>query len=483
MHLVIAGAIDDIGRDLGERRGSGIEATPTDDAPLLVATDAVAAIEGGDDTGELDRGVNTILVVVHTGPLAGGPLIGAMQVDVYLLATTEGIATGDTGTEFRTHTPDGAGIEISLDVEVPRLVESAVQRQVKGIAGSSGVARCKLELGHGEQPHRIDLANRLDIVAIAVELTRPQLHIGHEHTGTDGGLLSSKTDGEIATAERIGGLFHEGLTHIDVDTSDIPPTLGSLGHVIRQLEAQLCLSVNHKGVGKIGGIVGLEIVIAIVAQQGVDTIALSIEIGKHEGVAPMNQGIGMGTLNQTVGMGRESEIAHTVEQIEPSWVNCIFYLRSLGILLGDGLKTYLSVEIAVIAQHITSHQRAQLRIDPRHQHGLFAERLGHPLGKTTFLTSILVPHADSKREGQAVVTASEQRTIGSCGQGSFHFLLSGYKVIVFLIFLIVYLLQPRKELVALGNILRHGTGSDDEVRDEKQEVSVSSISFHGAVGF
>ena len=467
MHLVIAGTIDDIGRNLGKRRGGGIEATTTDDAPLLVATDAVATIEGSNDAGKFDRGIDTILVIVHAGTLAGSPLVRAMQIDVNLLATTEGIATGDTGTELRTHASDGAGIEIGLDVEVPRLVESAVQRQVEGIASSGSIARCKFKLGHGEQAHCIDLADRLEIVVIAIELTRAQLHIGHEHTGTDGWFIAREADGEIATAERIGRLFHKGFAHVDVDTSDIPLVLGSLGHIVGQLEAQLCLSVHLEGIGKIGGIVRLEIAIAIVAQQGIDTIALSIEIGKIEGVAPMNQGFGKGAMNQTVSMSRKSEIAHAVEHIESSRVNGVFNLRGLGILLGDGLITDLSVEIAVVAQYTTSHHGAQLWIDPRHQHRLFAERLGHPFGKTTILISILVPDADTKREGQAVVAASEQRTVGGCGQSGFHLLLGVCKVIVLLIVLIGYLLQSRKEFVALGNVLRHGTGSERKQEGKK----------------
>ena len=232
---------------------------------LFVTTDAVSSKEGCDDAGELHGSIGTILIVVHAGTAAGGPLIGAVQIDVYLLTATEGITTGDTHSQLRTHTSDGTRIEYGFHIKVPRLVERAVQCQVEGIAGCSGIAGGKLELGHGEQTHRIDLADGLQIVAIAIELAGAQLHVGHQHTRTDRWLLASKTDGEEATAKRVSGLFHECLAHVDIDAADIPFMLGSLWHVVGQLEAQLCLTIHHQGVGKVRGIAGLKEIIAVVA--------------------------------------------------------------------------------------------------------------------------------------------------------------------------------------------------------------------------
>ena len=87
-----------------------------------------------------------------------------MQTDVYLLATTEGIATSDARLQLRTHTSYGTGIEIGLDIEVPGFVESAVERQVEGIASGGSITWCKLEIGHREQAHSIDLADGLHII-------------------------------------------------------------------------------------------------------------------------------------------------------------------------------------------------------------------------------------------------------------------------------------------------------------------------------
>ena len=164
MHLVIVGTMDDISRNLSQCGRSSIETATTDDAPLLVATDAVAPHKRCYDTWELDRGIGTILVIVHRRTATGRPLVGAMQTDVYLLATTEGIATSDARLQLRTHTSDGTGIEIGLDIEVPGFVESAVERQVEGIASGGSITWCKLEIGHREQAHSIDLADGLHII-------------------------------------------------------------------------------------------------------------------------------------------------------------------------------------------------------------------------------------------------------------------------------------------------------------------------------
>ena len=57
-----------------------------------------------------------------------------------------------------------------------------------------------------------------------------------------------------------------------------------------------------------------------------------------------------------------------------------------------------------------------------------------------------------------MVTAAEDRTVGSCGKGGLHLLLGLDEVVVLLIVLIGNLCQSRKELVVLGDILRHRTG-------------------------
>ena len=167
-------------------------------------------------------------------------------------------------------------------------------------------------------------------------------------------------------------------------------------------------------------------------------------------------------MNQTVCFCGETEIAYAVKHIKASWLYRILYFGGLGILLRNDLVCHYSVEIAVITQHICGHQRTKTGIDPRHQHGLFAKGFRHPLGKATGLVGIAVPYADAKRERQTVIAAAEQGTIGSGGQGGLHLFLGGYEIVVLLVVIIDYLFQSREKLVILGNVLRHGTGDEEE---------------------
>ena len=61
-----------------------------------------------------------------------------------------------------------------------------------------------------------------------------------------------------------------------------------------------------------------------------------------------------------------------------------------------------------------------------------------------------------------MIAAAEQGTIGSGGQGGFHLFLGGYEIVVLLVVVIDYLFQSREKLVILGNVLRHGTGDEEE---------------------
>ena len=137
-----------------------------------------------------------------------------------------------------------------------------------------------------------------------------------------------------------------------------------LRDILRQLEAQLRLTVNDKGIGQVGGIAWLVIIIAVVAQQHTDTVALCIEISHHKRIASVNQRLIERLMYQAVCSSRETEIADTVECIESSEIHRVPDLRRLGILLLDSLETYLSVEITVVAQYRTCHRRAQFRIHP-----------------------------------------------------------------------------------------------------------------------
>ena len=192
--------------------------------------------------------------------------------------------------------------------------------------------------------------------------------------------------------------------------------LSSHRHVLSQLEAQLGLAVDDKSVSQIGGVVGLVIVVTIVAQQRADTIALGIESGYLKGIALVNQRLRLGTFDKTVSMSGESEISDAVETIETARGDGIAYLCRLGILLLDDIIRHTSVEIAMIAENRLGHLSTQLGINPRHEDRLLAKTLEHPLAKARLRALIVVPHADTKREGQTMIGAAEDGTIGRSSQ-------------------------------------------------------------------
>jgi len=134
----------------------------------------------------------------------------------------------------------------------------------------------------------------------------------------------------------------------------------------------------------------------------------------------------------------------------------------------------MAVQIAVVAEHRLGDGSAQGRIDPRHEHGLLAERLEHPLAEACLAVFVAVPDADTQREGYAVVAAAEDGTVGGSGQRRLDLFLRGSKVGAVRRFTVIgNLLQAGKELVVIGNVLRHGT------RDEEQHAEqVYAISFH-----
>ena len=139
-------------------------------------------------------------------------------------------------------------------------------------------------------------------------------------------------------------------------------------------------------------------------------------------------------------------------------MHVVRYLHGLGILLRNSIEADLRAEVSIIAQHTTGHLRTQLWVDPRHQHGLLAKGLGHPAGKARVLVGILVPHGDAKGKRNAVAAGTENGTIGSRSQCGLYLLLGGNKVVIILIVAIGNVLNSRKELVALGNVLCHRAG-------------------------
>ena len=163
MHPVVTWSLDDIERQLGYRGGCR-EETATIMAVFVLAR-TVATKEGGNDTWELDRAIDTDLVVVHAPtPCLRLPLIGTMYINIQLLTATEGIPPGNTHLQLGTHTTDSAMGEIGLDIEIVWTLERAVEHQVKGIAGGGTVTRGELKVGRAVKSCGIELIEGLLII-------------------------------------------------------------------------------------------------------------------------------------------------------------------------------------------------------------------------------------------------------------------------------------------------------------------------------
>ena len=70
----------------------------------------------------------------------------------------------------------------------------------------------------------------------------------------------------------------------------------------------------------------------------------------------------------------------------------------LGVMALHDAVAHLAVEIAVGTQDRLGHRGTQFGIHAAHQHGLLAERGGHPLGKATLLVVIGIPYQQVRRE-------------------------------------------------------------------------------------
>ena len=100
--------------------------------------------------------------------LACLPLVRAMQIDIELLASTEGIALGKTYNQLGTYTACGFALDIGLYIEIIRLVENQVECGIQGIALNCGVTRSKLKAGIVEDSHRLQMLARLLLVLYPV---------------------------------------------------------------------------------------------------------------------------------------------------------------------------------------------------------------------------------------------------------------------------------------------------------------------------
>ena len=235
MHPVVVGPVHNIKGYLREGGWRGDKAAAGLGAPGdLVAPYALRVVEGGEDAGELDTRVGTILVGAVVATAVALPLVGAMEVEVEFLATTEGVALGETDTHLGTVVADGLADGIALDIEVIGLVEDAVQGQVEAVGTRTGR---ELEVGGGEDTRGVDLAGRLEVVGVTELLAWAQAQVLEDDTRTDGGVIPIEVDGQVAALNTVGELLASHLAEVHGEVADIPFVEGALGQTVGQLEA------------------------------------------------------------------------------------------------------------------------------------------------------------------------------------------------------------------------------------------------------
>ena len=120
-------------------------------------------------------------------------------------------------------------------------------------------------------------------------------------------------------------------------------------NLVGQSQLQLSLAVDSEGVGKIRGVVRLVIVVAVVTQQGADTLTFGINVCHYEGITTMYEGIVKSGVNHTVSFSRIPQIGYAVDIVQATRNDGIAYLGLFGVLLGDGLVFDASVEVTVVA--------------------------------------------------------------------------------------------------------------------------------------
>ena len=96
-----------------------------------------------------------------------------------------------------------------------------------------------------------------------------------------------------------------------------------LRHLVGQLQLQLHLPVDDEGVGQIRSETRLIIIVAVVAQQGTDALALGIEVADVEGVALLEMALTGRRPYQAVSLSRKTDHADGVEGIEAAGTDFI----------------------------------------------------------------------------------------------------------------------------------------------------------------
>ena len=470
MHLVVVRATDYVGRALRDGGGNREAATAANGA-VLIAARTLAIDEGSHDARELDAGIGTILVGVHVLARAIGlPLVGAVQVEVYLLASTECVAPGDAHLHRRAHAPDGAAHGIGLEVEVVGLVEGADKLGVERVAS----ARCHLQVYGAEDALGIELLHRLLIVVEAEQIAMTQLHVAQHHTRTQGRRLATIAVGGVAAHQRVGGLLAGRAAERHIDTPHIPGSQGQRGHRVDHLQAQLRTIGQLERVGQIGRVARRIVVIAVVAEELREPRALGIEGSHAEGCTFLYIGVAPSGVYERLHVGREAHVGHRVDRCHRIDYDRIANLRLLRVLLRHLRVADAPTEVAVLAQYRLRHRGSQGRVHLAHQYGSLAKGLTQPLLELAVRAVGVVPYPQTVGERRAIVGRAEERTVGCRCQCSLYLLLGGNEVVVLLIVLIVNLRQPDEQLVVVGNVLGRGAGKLHRTAKNKYEVSIVS---------
>ena len=180
-------------------------------------------------------------------------------------------------------------------------------------------------------------------------------------------------DGEVSTLDRVVERLTGRLTELHVDMADIPLLQYFLRESVNHLQSQLGLIRHSKGVSKIGGIVRREIIIAVVAEEGADTVALAVEGSDTEGIALGDECLLTGGVDELLQRVGKADIGQRVDGKERIESDGITEFALLGILHGHRLVGHFTTEIAVVAKHRCGYRGTQGRIHLTHQHGGLTE--------------------------------------------------------------------------------------------------------------
>ena len=230
------------------------------------------------------------------------------------------------------------------------------------------------------------------------------------------------------------------------------------------MEAELCLTRLGDGVGKVSGIVGLIIEVAVIAEQRRHTGALGVKGGDVEGRAVPDQRLGTGGVDKRLRRLWEVDVVERVYSMQLAEIDGVSHLRLLGIVLLEDIIAYVAAEIAVRTQQFGGHLCTKPRIDATHKHRSLAERLSHPLGEACvrIVEGIIYPQAVWQ---QTYGAAAEEGAVGFGGKGCLHLLTCGIEVVGWLIVDILGGLESDEQLV----VLRHRGGGGAGCKERKRE--------------